>query len=326
MNGDALQFFLVMIVMGVALRFIPVFANAQGTATPVLDCTDQPAGTPCDDGNYCTMSDQCDGTGACNGGRLRNCSYLNSPSNPCVVGVCEPQRGCELKVYAPGTPCDTDRDYCTLERCDDFGRCTTFNGGVVYCPEGTQCVPSSGQCIVPTSPPTPSGTESGSFQPTPSASSLPLPPDASPSSTSTISRSQWRSLTNTPSITPRPFWWIAPSPSQSGTSLELVPCEVPLGSPTASQGTRQPLHENYTHTTAHSSTPSSSSISRLTIASPWVLLGMSLLFALAMCCCVGVLLYAGAVRSDRVRALLSRVKGYAPVDTTKERAYHEPDL
>lgn len=191
---------------------------------PVSDCTDEPAGTSCNDGNFCTMFDKCDDTGYCEPGVARNCSYLNNPTTPCIFGGCEPTRGCELKVYAPNTVCDTDHTLCTAERCDTLGRCILYGNSPVVCVDTTWCNPATGRCQ--SAPLTPS--LSASMAPPSSSASVSSTPTytdttsapPSPTAAPTISRTQI-TQSKTGSMTPRPFWWLAtPSPASESYSPE----------------------------------------------------------------------------------------------------------
>jgi len=77
-----------------------------------LDCQVdyRPNGYPCDDGLYCTVSDQCVG-GVCTAGPARDCS---AAGNQCNNGVCnESADTCEAQPKPNGTTCD-DTLYCTV--------------------------------------------------------------------------------------------------------------------------------------------------------------------------------------------------------------------
>ena len=126
-------------------------------APPVVD------GTTCDDGDPCTVNDQCDG-GACAGTPL-----CQAPDKCHVAATCDPiTHACNAAPPAPdGTLCDdgdqcTDTDQCIAgvctstqapvgSRCDDGNPCTTddtcslVSGGKLNClphgiaPAGTAC-------------------------------------------------------------------------------------------------------------------------------------------------------------------------------------------
>jgi hypothetical protein len=72
---------------------------------PVAGCKNDPAprnGNPCDDGNACTIQDQCTG-GVCAG-----IHQLCDDHNPCTVDSCAPTTGCiNDPALADGNPCTT---------------------------------------------------------------------------------------------------------------------------------------------------------------------------------------------------------------------------
>jgi hypothetical protein len=96
---------------------MPVDCDAAGTVTVargttvgspgvICDpkgCLDQPAGSPCEDGNACTVDDTCDGEGACVGGGPLVCD------GPCLA--CDPASGC---VPKPSTASCDDQSACTV--------------------------------------------------------------------------------------------------------------------------------------------------------------------------------------------------------------------
>lgn len=85
---------------------------------PVIGCTNVPNTDACDDGLYCTVSDQC-ASGACNG-IARDCSAL---SNQCNLGVCnEGTDACETQPANQGNACD-DGLYCTYSDSCSLGSC-----------------------------------------------------------------------------------------------------------------------------------------------------------------------------------------------------------
>ncbi|RLB56075.1 MAG: hypothetical protein DRI34_09675, partial [Deltaproteobacteria bacterium] len=75
---------------------------------------------PCDDGQFCTVSDTCDGAGNCVG-QVRDCS---SETDQCNTGICdEGQQACVKLPLSDGTACD-DGNACTMnDSCLD-GACT----------------------------------------------------------------------------------------------------------------------------------------------------------------------------------------------------------
>jgi hypothetical protein len=85
--------------------------------------------TTCDDGNACTLGENCQ-TGQCAGGTAANCN----DANPCTTDSCNPQTGfCQWQA-ATGT-CD-DGDPCTTaEKCTG-GKCT---GVATVCDDKNPC-------------------------------------------------------------------------------------------------------------------------------------------------------------------------------------------
>ncbi len=120
-------------------------------------CSDPPKadGSPCDDGDECTLADICQG-GVCTGGSDVVCTASDNCHD---VGVCDPETGvCSDPPKADGTACD-DGDECTLTDTCQGGACT--GGGDVVCTALDQCHdvgvcdPETGVC---TDPPKADGT------------------------------------------------------------------------------------------------------------------------------------------------------------------------
>ena len=149
-------------------------------------CMDEPAGTPCDDGNACTVNDACDGGGNCRGGAPLVCDgpcLICDPaagcvpkvcSGACLTGTCDPHRGCDPKptgaVCRPAAgPCDVGelcdgvnescpadalRDVSTVCRpaagpCDVAETCTGSSAECPldrFMPPRTECRPAAGVC------------------------------------------------------------------------------------------------------------------------------------------------------------------------------------
>lgn len=83
------------------------------------DCPDagfQPLSTPCDDGQFCSLADHCDGNGACVQLTARDCS----DSNECTDDICnENLDQCEHPPKPEGTYCGLFRD-CPVDTCNLF--------------------------------------------------------------------------------------------------------------------------------------------------------------------------------------------------------------
>jgi cysteine-rich repeat protein len=137
-------------------------------------------GTPCDDGNACTLRDACQ-AGACVGGAPANCD----DGDPCTTDSCDPVNGCNhvsvsgcrrcntAADCADGNPCTDDAcqgGTCVYTNntasCDDGNKCTTGDqcqggqcrGTPVSCGAADQCHttgicdPSTGACFNPSKP------------------------------------------------------------------------------------------------------------------------------------------------------------------------------
>ena len=70
-----------------------------------------PAGTPCDDGLFCTVNETCSDSGQCSGGGELDCAGL---VGPCQTASCdEEQDQCVAADVEDGLLCDADGDGCT---------------------------------------------------------------------------------------------------------------------------------------------------------------------------------------------------------------------
>ena len=90
------------------------------------------AGAPCDDGRFCTVSDACDGHGACSGS--------GSPCNELVPGLprCnEAERMCE--VCSDGRPLVNGECRCPFWNCQ-------ARGGATYCSDTDQSEENNTAC------------------------------------------------------------------------------------------------------------------------------------------------------------------------------------
>jgi len=82
-------------------------------------CQAEPNGSPCSDGNPCTVGDGCL-SARCASGSPINCSALNGP---CTTGVCNPATfACEAQPANEGLSCD-DHDVCTIADACVSGAC-----------------------------------------------------------------------------------------------------------------------------------------------------------------------------------------------------------
>ena len=115
--------------------------QATGSTTHVCTLTGKPAGTPCDDGLFCTVGEQCDTSGACIGAPVP-CES----SSVCVAATCvEAIKACVNSNLDSSHVCD-DGLYCTVnDACDGKGGCA---GGTPRTCTGGTCV--TGVCDEPT--------------------------------------------------------------------------------------------------------------------------------------------------------------------------------
>ena len=103
-------------------------------------------GAPCEDGLFCTLSEQCNG-GVCSGGTVRDCS---AAGDQCNSGVCDDSLDqCVAQPVTNGTGCDdgvycTEGDVCGSGLCGGSARDCSAAGDA--CNDGT-CDETLGQCI-----------------------------------------------------------------------------------------------------------------------------------------------------------------------------------
>jgi hypothetical protein len=109
-------------------------------------------GTPCDDGNACTLVDTCQ-AGVCTGSNPVVCVA----SDQChVAGTCDPTTGqCSNPTAPDGTTCD-DGNACTQTDTCQAGVCTGSNPVVCaasdQCHVAGTCDPTTGGCSNPVAP------------------------------------------------------------------------------------------------------------------------------------------------------------------------------
>jgi Tol biopolymer transport system component len=160
---------------------------------------ERPDGTPCSDGNLCTLGDQCiDGTCI---GTPKDCSTTGGGCHD--IGNCDPRTGQCPNQRVDGTPCSTGA-FCTIDEVCIAGFCTggqsrncdngRFCDGVEICNESQRACVSSGSpcrggeicveeqrfCATPT-PVTPSVTPATPTTPVPTT-----PTGATPTPTGTV--------------------------------------------------------------------------------------------------------------------------------------------
>jgi len=134
---------------------------------PGLGCTHTPNQAPCDDGNACTVGDECKAGYCANQGPA-----VCDDANPCTDDSCAPGSGClyqhneascndgdpctlddqcELGVCAPGVPVNcNDGNPCTDDTCGPFGGCL-YQANDDFCDDGNPCTLddqcAGGQCV-----------------------------------------------------------------------------------------------------------------------------------------------------------------------------------
>jgi MYXO-CTERM domain-containing protein len=114
-------------------------AVADGNCTPL-------SGTPCDDGDACSIGDVC-AAGTCQGGTPKQCIAMDTCH---VAGTCDPLTGqCSQPKKPEGTPC-SDGDACTQGDYCSGGVCVAGSAVVCTppdtCHEGGSCNPATGMC------------------------------------------------------------------------------------------------------------------------------------------------------------------------------------
>lgn len=106
------------------------------------DYQEAPAGTGCDDGNACTTTDTCNGSGAC----VPGTPVPVDDNKPCTVDACDAATGAVTHVpVAVGTSCDDGNACNGVATCDASGACVP--GAPVDCstPPGA-CFEATGVC------------------------------------------------------------------------------------------------------------------------------------------------------------------------------------
>ncbi len=97
-------------------------------------CVAQDAAGACDDGNACTLNDQCAG-GECVAGAVETCTNQAAPPN-CQKWACNPNVGCELQNLTDNTDCN-DGLFCTVDDKCVNGSCQ--GGGDKSCTSTDPC-------------------------------------------------------------------------------------------------------------------------------------------------------------------------------------------
>ncbi|MBN2802845.1 MAG: CRTAC1 family protein [Deltaproteobacteria bacterium] len=121
---------------GTQITCLPTDAcHLVDSCNPAVGCVEIPAadGTSCDDGNPCTMSDECS-EGICASANPVVCQS----DNPCKInGTCDTLTGqCNYTNLPDNTSCN-DNDVCTVGTVCKAGECE--GGGLVTCPAPDAC-------------------------------------------------------------------------------------------------------------------------------------------------------------------------------------------
>jgi cysteine-rich repeat protein len=133
--------------------------GASDTAPDTLDnpCFGQPEGAVCDDGDPCTLDDQCS-SGQCVGGTNDTCES----DDVCMVGTCVAGEGCKFEAAPNDTSCSMA---CFETASCQEGSCVVDPDTKVSCPavakedgcvESLECDPNTGECSLEI--PKPEGT------------------------------------------------------------------------------------------------------------------------------------------------------------------------
>jgi hypothetical protein len=95
--------------------------QSQGPSTYACETAPESAGALCEDGDFCSVSDGCDGSGVCISGDPRDCT--TEVGDACNTGWCdEPANACVKSKVTDGTYCD-DSQACTLSSGCQNGVC-----------------------------------------------------------------------------------------------------------------------------------------------------------------------------------------------------------
>jgi hypothetical protein len=114
-----------------------------GTCDPDTGLCSNPAksnGTPCDDGNLCTVNDTCQ-AGICTPGAPKNCD----DNNECTADTCDQATGSCVHTPLPGQPCNQSNK-CRTDVCNASGQCQP-GPATVTCPQCQVCEPATATCV-----------------------------------------------------------------------------------------------------------------------------------------------------------------------------------
>jgi hypothetical protein len=131
----------------------PVAVALELSRAKIFDCANPETedGSPCDDGQLCTVGETCD-DGVCGDGAARDCGFA---ADGCNAGSCDEADGCVIQPLANGTACD-DGLFCTAtDSCVD-GQCIGSSSDcateVGTCQVVVGCNEETNQCITASAP------------------------------------------------------------------------------------------------------------------------------------------------------------------------------
>ncbi|MFT7580187.1 MAG: MYXO-CTERM domain-containing protein [Myxococcota bacterium] len=107
------------------------------TCDPASGCvfTSEPADTACDDGNECTLGDECDDSGQCAG-----IGMVCDDGNLCTSDSCDLTLGCAFEPVMAGQSCNDDNACTFVDLCDGNGGCA---GTALTCQDTSPCTEDS---------------------------------------------------------------------------------------------------------------------------------------------------------------------------------------
>lgn len=110
-------------------------ASCDGKGTCVTQVTSTvAAGTPCNDGDPCSLGETCDGKGACKSANTTTCPA----STTCVSYTCDGKGGC-TKTINTGKWCGHDLTCDPFRACDATGQCECSVVGCTAYTDGRTC-------------------------------------------------------------------------------------------------------------------------------------------------------------------------------------------
>jgi hypothetical protein len=132
---------------------VPVTVALELSRAKVFDCANPETedGSPCDDGQLCTVGETCDG-GVCGDGAARDCGFA---ADGCNAGSCDEAEGCVIQPLANGTACDdglfcTSADACVDGQCAGSSRDCAADLGACQVVAG--CNEQTDQCVTAAAP------------------------------------------------------------------------------------------------------------------------------------------------------------------------------